>query len=360
MKKTETYMPISIILRNHENQASTLFPMLIPYEYTDEELVDFVMGPNCLNPEYAGKFRQVNNMYSRMQHLNPVLQEKTDTQSTKAMMRDVCSTFCIFNIWEKQKKVYKLDAEFFKELCVTKDLTIHKDYFRYVPFKCVYIDLSECKGIEPYHGAFVYVYEGKTGCQLAMHMITMQKTVYSYYTDFEYDENGTYKVPSELNPYVTFYDLLTEEKKREFKEHDHRSEVIHAILQVLMFLSTPEPDLQENEITKRTYKPSATVKNRFSEVQMWDVGVRYGAAIRIAKKEAEKVAENAENKKTDDEHTDENPKTPRKSPRPHVRSAHWQRFRIGPGRVDVRLNWVPPTFVCGNKELPVMIQKIKK
>ena len=55
-----------------------------------------------------------------------------------------------------------------------------------------------------------------------------------------------------------------------------------------MFLNVDADDIKESPVTKYTYKPSTTIKNKFSEVMMMDVGVRYGAAIRVAKEQAMK------------------------------------------------------------------------
>ena len=105
----------------------------------------------------------------------------------------------------------------------------------------------------------------------------------------------------------------------------------------------------ENEITKRTYKPSKTIKNKFSEVQMWDVGYRYGKAIKLALEEANKYAKTIDFKDGEKEHKK------RKSPRPHVRCAHYRRVRIGKGRTEISIIWIPPIIVCGDKEIIVTI-----
>ena len=85
---------------------------------------------------------------------------------------------------------------------------------------------------------------------------------------------------------------------------------------------------------------------------MWDVGVRYGKAIHTAKqavlKDFETASKDAEIHKR------------RKPPRPHVRCAHWQRYHVGKGRTEIRVNWVPPVIVCGTTSIPVTIHALKK
>lgn len=65
----------------------------------------------------------------------------------------------------------------------------------------------------------------------------------------------------------------------------------------------------------------------------WDIGVRLGAALRRAYRQPE----------TDPPEVD--PATGRLRPRAHIRRAHWHRFRVGEGRAQLRLRWLPPIAV---------------
>ena len=90
---------------------------------------------------------------------------------------------------------------------------------------------------------------------------------------------------------------------------------------------------------------------------MWDVGVRYGKAIRLAKHEYKKHVQKSQ---PEGGAADTEVKT-RKPTRPHVRRAHWHRFRTGKGRTETTTLWIAPIYVCGNgKEIPVTIHEIKR
>lgn len=59
------------------------------------------------------------------------------------------------------------------------------------------------------------------------------------------------------------------------------------VVQILNYLSSVQPDIEENPQTKKTYRkpaPHTEPKNKYSEIQKWDVGVRFGAAFRAWKK----------------------------------------------------------------------------
>lgn len=107
------------------------------------------------------------------------------------------------------------------------------------------------------------------------------------------------------------------------------------LLQFLMYLSSKEPDIIESPDTANTYKPSTTIKNKYSEVRKWDVGCRYGEKIRGFKKnKMQQFAINGDNNQN--------------SKRPHIRKAHWERYHIGKGRKDIITKWKEPVFINGD------------
>lgn len=80
-------------------------------------------------------------------------------------------------------------------------------------------------------------------------------------------------------------------------------------------------------------------------LRTWDVGVRFGAALRAAYHAAE-VGE---------------PAGPGSSPRPHIRRAHWHTYRVGPERAGSVLRWLPPIAVMVDSvdDLPTTIRPVK-
>ena len=53
----------------------------------------------------------------------------------------------------------------------------------------------------------------------------------------------------------------------------------------------------------------------------------------------------------------ENLRISRKSPRAHMRRAHWQRYRVGPGRKEIVLKWIEPVFV-GSGEITAVKHRV--
>jgi hypothetical protein len=138
-------------------------------------------------------------------------------------------------------------------------------------------------------------------------------------------------------------------------EYDPRESIVVSIFQIMSFIAIDASDVNENATTKSTYKPhkeGSKIKNKFSEVRMWDVGVQYGKAIRVAKREYKKHIER-ENDSVESKD--------RKPVRPHIRRAHWHKYHVGEGRKQTKTLWLAPVYVCGNgKEIPVTIREVKK
>ena len=108
------------------------------------------------------------------------------------------------------------------------------------------------------------------------------------------------------------------------------------VLPLLLYLCSEQPDipahrpppLQRSKTTGRLIPPDAP--------QLWDVGVRIGAALRKSRQE---------NRDRDQETASGG--TARK--RPHMRAAHWHTYWTGPRKNDQqqqpRIRWIPPLGV---------------
>lgn len=146
--------------------------------------------------------------------------------------------------------------------------------------------------------------------------------------------------------------------------------MIHA-LQMVFYILSINSDIEENSTQKKIYRPSLSpetnhsaqkVKDKYSEVRMWDVGFRIGASVRANRQTKEVSAATHQGSHS--------------SKRPHIRRGHWHNFWVGPksnkdgngaGRQTERklvLRWIPPTFIGGGKikgceEMPVIYHEVK-
>lgn len=82
--------------------------------------------------------------------------------------------------------------------------------------------------------------------------------------------------------------------------------------------------------------------------RVWEIGARIGAALRSAHL-AEQTGRAQE------------AMDGRQSPRPHVRRAHWHTYRVGAGRTDTTLKWLPPIPInIDNGEIIPTIHEVRK
>ena len=139
----------------------------------------------------------------------------------------------------------------------------------------------------------------------------------------------------------------------------NREEIYLFTLQMISYLSLEKPQITESDLTKNSYKPRKAedpIRNRWSEVTISDVGIRYGKTIRTKLEESESMESENSNTLNNTEPIGEHPA--RRSPAPHFRSAHWHRYWVGEGRTELRVNWIEPTFVGDNVASNVVIHKV--
>ncbi len=327
-----------------------------------DELRTFALSKDFMKPTYSGRYSVLNTELLKNVKFNKTLipnVKMKDIESRKTDFRDyICCRNCV-EAWSRFKIVYKIDNDFFHELKNTENLKLTKDIFECLPCQDIYIDLSDVKYIEPFMGCWVHIEDFGVYKTAAFYMIDENCTSFSYYSSFWFGEDGNATVDfvrSEM-PSGNYQKVISEGgipvDIERISSPDPRQDIITTVIQLLTFISAKIDDVIESPVTKNTYKKTNTVKNRFSEVMIWDVGARYGKAIRAAKDEVKKRVQL-------DTKERESSGKPRKPIRPHVRCAHWQRYHVGEGRKEIRVNWIPPTYVCGNKDIGVVVHKIKK
>lgn len=351
MKKREKYLPLAYAEQCMEADTLETFKRngMIPESTTPSEYLNFVLSPEFLNPVYNGPFAKLNrfviNRSSSMAGMNPEMM-KLGVQE-RVELQDILATEILVKNWLEYKRVYKFDPDFFLELVQTEKIGIPKGLLLNLPFDCFYADLSAVKDdISPFVGAFVKMLKTSRGEQLAIYMITEKMYTFSYYTNLFYDENGIADILFTDPSVPMVYREMGNTGNILYAEVDNRQTVINAIIQIVLFLSAGNSD-QKLSQRPRTQTPGLPkAKLRYSDIEFWDVGVRYGAAIRTATRAKEET------------HAVRTGSRERKAPRPHIRCAHWQRYHVGEGRKETKVNWILPTFV-GNKEVPVTIQEIK-
>jgi len=118
---------------------------------------------------------------------------------------------------------------------------------------------------------------------------------------------------------------------------DEYRQTFSAMIQLLLYICSDEPDMPEIEHPQKRKRLSGGVRAP-EEPRVWDVGVRISAAIRKFNGRPKAAPVGIENDATSGSHA---------SPRPHVRSAHWHTYWTGPRDAVFPLRkpvmrWIPP------------------
>lgn len=250
--------------------------------------------------------------------------------------------------WRQSKEIFSFDEELVKDLeeesKYTVNMTIPANIFLKLPYQGMYIETSERTGFfvclenDPVRGdkelRFVFVDADTTNDN---------EPLIPGYISFEDNETIGEQVKKMYEP-LNATDKMQAEIARQ----------LASAFQLVLYLCSKQPDLRQ---TKKPVKRSAVVHDSYREVRQWDVGIRYGNAIRSYQKKIE-----------EDSHNDDYAITKRKSHapmRPHIRRGHFHHYWVGPRNKPAErkqeLIWLEPTFVnAGDADkLPTTIHSVK-
>ena len=322
-----------------------------------------VYNPDFFTVKYQGCYPEFHRFIMANKGMNRALFEGSDPCEE---WKDMFSMSALVELWRKHKQVYEFDRDFVDALSKTERLRLYPSLLQHLPYKTFYIDFLKIDQFNPYDGMFVHVDVGSDGSLLILgHRVSGQvfytcRTILSQ--DMQEEENG-----------MVYYDYKKDRLPRNKEIHIPESIGRHLgisertvrnenfpdiwmfLMQALTYLSSSVPDVEENPVQKKLYRPTNKVRDKYTEIQKWDVGVRYGTKIR--KMESDKK----ENSGTEASYiVSQLPGKARRSPRPHSRCAHWHHYWTGPGRKKLELRWIEPSFVGDNKKIDTVKHKVSK
>jgi len=124
------------------------------------------------------------------------------------------------------------------------------------------------------------------------------------------------------------------------------------LLSLLLYLCAQNAEIGDGRRQPERPKPKRTKHGERlfppDRPTVWDVGLRLGAALRRA---GASGVEDTSNGTTG---------AARGPARPHIRRAHWHTYRVGPGKADALLKWLPPipVNVTDPDALPVVVRSV--
>lgn len=258
--------------------------------------------------------------------------------------------------WRLTKGIYRFDPDLFQAVAGTVlNKNLPSEVFFRLPEWCVYLETPGLScGTAPLHGFFAHLEWDVKNCRTELRLLL----------DLE---DGLLALPLHLGdwPLAEAMDRVLSEAERfgaglsawRSQAREIARQYLAPLVSLLLYLCAANADLQGERTAPKLPQPVKTKKGmRYfpaDKPHLWEVGVRLGAALRLA---AQREREEAANPTA---YT-----MARKPPRPHIRRAHWHGFWRGPRKVEERqfsLIWLPPIPVKLKRpeELPVTIRPVK-
>lgn len=335
------YLPLQICKNfDIENGKHPFYRIITQMQEEINQFLDFCFFGEFMNPQYKGEFSYINNFCLKykqkifdLYHI-----KQLPGESEKRIMCDIILPYLITKQWSQCKQVYTFDPELELTLTDIDEVAVPISILERLPYTCFYIEFAE-QGIFSFNhqGCFVQLIKVANGYRLLFLRIGTDNLMDSGSVSFVNDD------PAATFLVNRFTDMPAT------KQHKDWQEFGIFVLNAILYLCAENAEIAESPVTKNTYKPYTKSKNKFSEIQKWDCGIRYGESIRKEKRE------NRDND-TQKNNTHEKKSVP---VRPHTRKAHWHHYWTGKGRQTLTLKWIAPTLV-GYGEIDTVIHEVKE
>lgn len=331
------YTPLKVCDETHYYPEWEVYEK-IPVDEVDEIMID----PHQLN-EFIGNHEDSSETHKIIRNVvaKSMKMRKNMPKGPRGITEDVHHGFRICSMikkWERSKQVFSFDKDFQGILRESEITKIDANILFNLPFRTLYLDLSNLDYTIEGHkvdGAFVDVIDNKEFYVMTVVITADGGSGRSSNVWYMAKEKGIFKIQSEANVQKIWPDTL----------------------KMILYLCSANRYMGPSEDTWKTYKPYKVVRNKYSEVQKWDVGVRIGNTIRSYRENKEHI------KVYVNDSYDERYKN-RKRPRPHMRRGHWHKYWVGEERSQIQIKWIMPTFInialdLAENELPVVVHPDK-
>lgn len=255
-----------------------------------------------------------------------------------------CSTVAACYTWRKHKIIYRFDPDMAAELAAqAEDIgdsdKIPVDILFQMPYPCVYIEAPGIieKDVDGFF-AFIDFDIGRKEAELRTNFLFTDghcvPGMALHLTPGMVLEDGVRGATAEIqrNGATVSQDLVSVIIKK----------FTLPAMQLLLYIISDKADIEDGDAipgvpSKRNRNLNAAVKDKVSELDGRNVGIRYGTLIRRAR--------------TNPQHQNGSATGETGSPkRPHSRRGHWHHFWTGKLESQDRrlvLKWVAPTFIHG-------------
>lgn len=303
-------------------------------------------------------------------YLNNDFDFKNGSAKTDDMMKQIFTTIqnsnSILN-WATNKQIFRFDNDFTEEIINSDNLVITKDMFDYLPFSTIYIDLETNIKMRDLFDKWLENSNDENKIDLAGFFFDYRKIIIENSEHYEMSFILIYREQSATQIRKILFCIENKEHSIDMVRGTNNADVnkfnvavslpyeIGCMVQLIAYLCTDKPEIQENEDFNANYKKPVPCLHKPTDFKKFDVGVRFGTAVREWKKQKAEMSDN----ETDTTVTGK----PRASYRPHYRRGHWHSYwyKTENGKVK-KPKWIAPVFVNQNKnaETDYIIHKVEK
>lgn len=246
--------------------------------------------------------------------------------------------------WRLSKQIFEIDEELCKILIETDKLDedipneiinrlIYNSFYVKLPDKFITVRSVNGEDISLSMDGFFYNVIGKSIIIVIM-----------------YSSGHTQSLGFDIYPDTTLRECI----EKHMSANSDVYKTINFFLQMILYLCADNADIEENKVQRSVYKPSPIITDRYTEVRKWDVGWRYGNAIKRSRNTGTAHTGAAQ---AGSSHAGSHARK-----RTHVRRGHYHHFWIGSERSGDReliLKWISPVVVNSEYENTTTIHKVK-
>lgn len=259
--------------------------------------------------------------------------------------------------WRKYKEIYSFDNDLAILLMEqANDLRIPMEVLQNMPYPCFYVSHSKSAGFLVWieddidthikELRFLHYKDNKPNGNYILH-IHEGWTISDGITDMIETSKANCK-DKEIIENMKLNNIDVDEAQKQIGHADdcfgEFYDVISRLIQLVLYICSTNADIVENENQKEiTQRPQndkiKKPKDKFREIQKWDIGFRIGDTIR-------KI--NSVESSGQSSHIGKG-----STKRPHTRRGHYHHYWIGSNENNTKkiiLRWVAPMFINGDEE----------
>lgn len=243
--------------------------------------------------------------------------------------------------WRMTKTILRFDPTLRAALAETQlDAALPVDVLRRLPGWCIYVELNGMTTFRgPAHGVWCFLEPGGATETSPFFLSMLLNTAHA--PESMGDERAMLGLNVKLEGDSLLESVRSTYHSADDELHRHLAGIMQPILSLLLYVCSAGAELSQGGLPGWPAAPAPVRTRRGGErlfpadlPALWDVGLRLGAALRVAY-EASRA----------DQHGADAAGRP--SPAPHVRRPHWHTYVLGSHRIDLSLRprevrWMPP------------------